>query len=118
MKITKQRLKEIIQEELNAILEGDRRVPPGFTDATRMPGAASELEPYRRWTQNRQFRAGTWNMNNGTILVVDRDGRPHVWIPKSDPGAPRQVSAQEAMTAVEAAGFVEDRNLPVPYSNF
>ena len=118
MRITKEKLKELIKEELQLALESSREVPLGFSPADRLPGAASELAAYSNWTKNPQFRPGTWNSNNVTILVVDMQGKPHVWIPKPDPNAPRRVSSEQAMASIQAAGFVEDVNLPVPYSNF
>lgn len=124
MKITKRQLRRIIKEEKARLLSEENpaghatRVPLGFTDATRLPKSQSELGPYKRWTQSRWYRPNSWNQNNGTIVVADSQGQAHVWIPKPDPDAPRHVSYEQAVAALEQGGFSRNQDIPVPYSNF
>tara|TARA_R100000664_G_C2759364_1_gene149038 strand:+ start:1467 stop:1937 length:471 start_codon:yes stop_codon:yes gene_type:complete len=124
MKITKKEIKNLIKEEIkNIVNEGGmaghfHRVPMGFTAADRLPKSQSELGPYMRWTQSKYYRPNSWNQNNGTIVVADSQGKAHVWIPKPDPDAPRRVSYDQAIAALEKEGFSRNPDIPVPYSNF
>lgn len=91
-------------------------LPVGFTRAEQLPGN----EPSTVDAYNAQgltgAEIGTYAQNNGTIAAIDSQGNVGVWIPKSDPDAPREVPYEKAIQSLEDAGY-KKKNFYVPFSN-
>lgn len=90
---------------LNREQEREYALPIGFTLAEEFGGPGT-VEAYK--DQGLAVpEIGTYSQNNGTIAAVDSEGKIGLWIPKSDPKAPRTVSYEQAIKSLEEAGYKE-----------
>ena len=130
MRITRNKLLEIIQEEVRTLLEAEsweleeREFPAsvlntlGFTMTENMPGGR-DGEAVARLMRSRSAAPGKFGWNNGVYVAIADNGRPYTWMPPL-PGESRRdgVTSEKIMATLEAAGWEGvGQNLPVPYSN-
>lgn len=88
----------------------------GFSRVDRLGGnEPSTVAAYQRQGLT-GAEPGRYAQNNGTLAMVTSSGEIHVWIPKSDPKAPREVSFEQAVRALKNAGY-EEGSFYVPFSN-
>lgn len=90
--------------------------PIGFTEVSKLGGREpSTIGEYESQGLT-GAEPGTWAQNNGTLALVASSGDIYVWIPKSDPSAPRAVPYDKAIRLLNEAGFKKG-NFYVPFSN-
>ena len=87
----------------------------GFTFAKKLGDEPSTLAEYQSKGLT-GAEPGRWCQNNGTIALVTSEGEICVWIPKTDPTAHREVSHEQAIASLKAAGYTEG-SFYVPHSN-
>ena len=107
MKITKSQLKQIIKEELNALLKEALRVPAGFGDPA-IAFAGTEAAEYVNAdayaaAELRVPAPGTYATNNGYIAAIDSDGRVHIYVPGDQ--ETRTFNYEDVIAALASAGF-------------
>lgn len=80
--------------------------PTGFTRASDLRMSPATIADYER--QNMTVpKPGEYCQNNGVIAAVTTNGEVVVWVPKSDPSAPRQVPYEQAIRKLKDNGYTE-----------
>ena len=122
MKITKQRLKEIIKEELMRLNEISDFASGGEGQESGplewlSPVVPEKLEASGGWVDdpaNWGAKPMTYNMNNGVIAVVDENMRHYFLRPRPDASGKYKLEAAWKFLESPDSGYTRSENVPVP----
>ena len=78
----------------------------GFTNARDLKMSPANIADYENKGMDVP-KPGEFCQNNGVIAAATTGGEIVVWIPKSDPNAPREVPYEQAIQNLKNNGYVE-----------
>ena len=118
MKITEAQIKQMIKEELQAIL-GEEEIQEQQLGRIRPPRNSSAGRPTLAgkafgFDDNDMANMGKYHMTNGYLAFVDENGKKYT-VNLIGPNGEAYYYADHYEQELQAAGYVQDENLTVPH---